>query len=200
MVWIKPILLILAMFLTQEPEWTFRFKKDGVKVSTREVAGSDFHAFIGECIFPFPAETIATAIQDIANYPLWCYQTSSTEIFKKETDRIYYRAVTLTPPLIKHREAYACNEKIPTDEHGEIMIVIKSIESKKPVPDGFIRMPYSRGLWRMLPLTPNTTLVQFEMEADPGGYIPAWLANRSSVDAPWHTMKSLQEFLQKNQH
>lgn len=195
----QPLVFCIGMLLVQLPGWTFRFNKDGVNVSTRETPGSAFNAFKGTATLPYPAERIASVIQDVAAYPCWCYQTSSTEIIRKENNRIYYRAVTLTPPLVKNREVYSYTERISGITPGEIILVIKSTESSEPVPDDFVRMPYSNGRWRLVSLSVNSTLVEFEMEADPGGSIPAWLANRASVDAPWQTIKRLLWVLE-NEH
>lgn len=56
---------------------------------------------------------------------------------------------------------------------------------------GQIRVTRLQGVWTMIPKGERETEVSYEMQADPAGEIPAWLANRFVIDAPMITLKTL---------
>lgn len=186
-------ILVLSQSLT--PKWEYQFEKKGVKVYTKEVEGSGLKAFKGETTFNISSEQLIEKIFDIENYPKWCFRTTSTRLIRTENKKVYYRYVSATPPMIKNREAYMCNTLLPQDLDSTIVIQIGTFLSNEPIPSGFIRMPFSTGSWKLKPLSEQKTLVTFEMQADPGGLIPSWLANMAASDAPWISMTNLQQLI-----
>lgn len=191
--------LILSLAPPKNSKWEYQFEKQGVKVYTKEVPGSSFKAFKGEAVFNINSQIIVEQISDIESFPEWCYRTTSVQIIKREQSKVYYRYVSATPPIIKNREAYMFNEILPNDHNGNIVIQIGTFTSNEPVPSGYIRMPYSKGYWKLTPVSENKTFVSFEVQADPGGIIPSWLANMTASDAPWITMTNLRKFILKKQ-
>lgn len=194
------LLLILLLPFSQidESHWEYQFEKQGVKVYTKAIAGSGFKAFKGEAVFEAEAGKIIHQLFEITSYPLWCYRTTSAMVIKQDSNKVYYRYVSETPPVIKNREAYFYNELLPDDGSGTRIIALGTYSSEEPVPTGFIRMPFSKGCWKLKPLSEHKPLVTFEMQADPGGLIPSWLANMASSDSPWITMTNLQKILSEN--
>lgn len=194
------VLLLTWMILAglmQHDDWHFEYEKEGICVYTLHVENSSFKAFRGEMETNIPMEQLAGLISDIERYPDWCYRTTTTKILKKEEERIYYYYESATPPGIKNREAYLYTEITGDSVTGRLLFEIQNFESELTVPSGFIRMPFSKGFWELIPLNENTTQVIFQMHSDPGGMIPAWLANSASVDAPWITMNNMRKLLSK---
>ena len=189
--------LMITVTAFQSGTWEYQFEKEEVKVYTKHVDGSSFKAFKGETVLMVSAEKIAKQILDIDSYPQWCYRTTSTKILKKDNNTVYYYYISATPPLVKNREAYFFNELSPATTNGNITIKIGTYQSNEPVPSGYVRIPFSKGYWTLKPLSENKTLVVFEMQADPGGIIPSWLANMASSDSPWITIDNLRKILSK---
>ena len=59
--------------------------------------------------------------------------------------------------------------------------------------------PQVRGVcsWTVTPEAEGRTRVVFEMHLEPGGGIPAWLANSRVVDSPFETLKNLRGIIAK---
>lgn len=189
------LIMLMAISSTQQANWEFQFEKEGVKVYTKTIEGSGFKSFRGEMTFEVNAEEIVAQIFDIASYPQWCYKTTSTKIMKQEKNKVFYHYVSETPPLVKNREAYFYTEILPDSPNGEITIKLGTYPCDQPLPEGFVRIPFSEGFWKLVPLSENKTFVQFQMQAEPGGIIPSWLANMAAEDSPWITMTGLQKVI-----
>jgi len=56
---------------------------------------------------------------------------------------------------------------------------------------GLIRVRRLQGEWIMRPLGERETEVTYQLQADPAGDVPGWLANRFVVDAPMVTLRTL---------
>ena len=53
------------------------------------------------------------------------------------------------------------------------------------------------GFWKLTPIAENKTKVEYQMHVEPGGYVPAWLANMKIVDTPYTFMYNLREQVEK---
>jgi len=58
-----------------------------------------------------------------------------------------------------------------------------------PEDPSFVRIPQMEGNIIFEPLTPGRVRMTFEVVLDPGGYIPAWLANLILRDIPYFSMR-----------
>ena len=56
---------------------------------------------------------------------------------------------------------------------------------------GVVRIPYLDGFWLLEKIDDNKTKVTYQVHADPGGTIPAWLANATAVNNPYETLRNM---------
>ena len=66
-----------------------------------------------------------------------------------------------------------------------------------PLPEKTVRMPRLSGFYRLWKMEPEKTKVVYQVEADPGGRIPTWLAKRVARDLPWSTLSVLRKRVTK---
>jgi hypothetical protein len=71
---------------------------------------------------------------------------------------------------------------------------VEALPDFTPRREGRVRIPRSDGHWRIEPRARGAH-VAYEIHADPGGYVPAWLANLTVVRMPLKTLKCLREQL-----
>ena len=60
--------------------------------------------------------------------------------------------------------------------------------------EGRVRVTRSDGSWRIEPST-HGVRASYEIHADPGGWVPAWLANLTVVKMPYETLRNLRALL-----
>jgi hypothetical protein len=192
------ILLITCLINQSGDEWKLEFDKAGIKVYTRYVEGSAFKEFKAEMVMDGILTDIADIITDVEKYPEWCYKTEMTRIIKKEGNKIQYYHVTKTPGFLKTRVGYFESEKISNPLKNDLTITILNFKSEIPVPDKYLLIPTMKGYWKLTPLGDNKVQVIMQMLTEPGGIIPAWLANLVVVDSPYVTLNGLRtQYLKK---
>jgi hypothetical protein len=77
---------------------------------------------------------------------------------------------------------------------GVVRIDLKEKNDAAPAEEGLVRMPMVRGYWILTPAKGGTN-IEYSFVADPGGAIPAWLANQFIVDGPFKTVSALRKYL-----
>jgi hypothetical protein len=63
------------------------------------------------------------------------------------------------------------------------------------LPRKTVRMPRLVGFYKMEELSPGKTRVTYQVEADVGGSLPRWLADRIAKELPYETLSRLRERL-----
>ena len=73
----------------------------------------------------------------------------------------------------------------------------RTMHAKMPPIAGVVRVPHIEGFYRLQRVDENTTTVRYRVNADPGGWIPKWLAARSSRGLPRNTIIGLRKQTKK---
>ena len=68
-----------------------------------------------------------------------------------------------------------------------------------PAQDGAVRTLKLKGEWILEALENGQTRVTYEVNADPGGLLPAWLVNLGSRKLPLKTLKNMREQLKSTE-
>ena len=66
-----------------------------------------------------------------------------------------------------------------------------------PEKEGVVRIKQSQSHWTVKNLGNGKLYVRYEVNTNPGGYIPHWLADFASVDLPYRIFVNLQNELEK---
>ena len=65
---------------------------------------------------------------------------------------------------------------------------------------GLVRISRGSGFWLVKEIIPGQLELIFQMQVDPGGNIPAWLANMFVVDTPLHTLTELKRMMSEDRY
>ena len=80
---------------------------------------------------------------------------------------------------------------------GGLIRHLKAEPTYIPEEKGEIRVPKLIGEWKLVPKG-DSTEVTYQVHTEPGGSVPAMVANKFVVDAPFNTLKGLRERAEKN--
>lgn len=192
----KTTLLIIAFIFTHqcfaEAEWQVRKDEEGIKVSTRKVEGSKFESFKGEVTIETTLSTLMAVHADVAYVKEWMKDCAESELLSELSPEGYYAYFKNDSPWpVKDRD-YAIKytiEQDPTDH--TLTLAFTSAVGLVPKTDDCVRVTELSGFWKMTPIGTNQVKVLYQVEADPGGTVPAWLANSFVVDQPFESLKKL---------
>ncbi len=202
MTWQKPKLILLSILMVffvqlapaQESHWQLKKDKEGIQVYTRELPNSDLDEFKGVGIINEPVDQLVQAMKAVDQMCQWS-NCETSELMLMEGNRQVNYTVTAVPFPMQDRDSYTQLEYQEV-ENG-VKVAITALPEYQPANDDKTRIPYLKGFWFFEEITENQTKITYQLQADPGGSIPAWMANAGSVDTPFDTIKSLREFLDR---
>ena len=200
-IFILTILLYLCQWsMHAQEDWELVKDSDDIKVYTKPVATSNFKAFKAEMIIDQDIHAFLSLLYDIDGLDVWGYKLKDTELLERKGDsmQIYY-TVAKAPFLYKNRDGVYLNS-IKWDSKTKILTVdIKLLEDYLAEKDDLVRIS-GDGFWKATVLPLNKLKIDFQMQVDPGGDIPAWLANIFADGSPYYTLLDLREAIKNKKY
>src|ERR1700722_10370646 len=173
-------------------QWTLRREKDGIDVYSRPSDYSKFNDIRVDMDLPGTIEQLATILRDVNGYTDWVYATRTATMIRKVNDNefIYYAEVG-TPWPAANRDYYA-DMKIAFNATNHSMNVVSvGMKDYQPEKKDLVRIPMSRGFWTVTTQSDSKIHLQYILQVDPGGAVPAWILNSFATKAPIETFTAL---------
>ncbi len=187
------ILIFPEVSYAQEAEWNLRRDKEGIRIYTRQVTDSDLDEFKAVVALEVPVQTLVKTLQDIDHMQDWAPNCKESRLLQLNNNEQYHYVISEAPFPIQDRDSYYYFHY--EDVNEGVKIKMKALPDYQPEEEGMTRIPYLEGYWLFESMADNQTRVTYQVHADPGGSIPAWLANSVVVDSPFKTLNALREYL-----
>jgi hypothetical protein len=199
----KKLLLVVLMFtafaftnalLTAEDNWNKEFTKEGITVFTRPVEGSNLKEFKGEGLINAPVEVCMNVMADVEGATKWRPDCIVSKLVKAEGNTSIAYSETKAPWPVSNRDVIVKSETATSPD--KIVISFTGVDDPGLVPlkSGVVRITEITGMWIFV-RKGNDTLATYQAKINPGGSIPAWLANKTAVDQPFKSLKGLGEMV-----
>ncbi|MEL6179291.1 MAG: START domain-containing protein [Myxococcota bacterium] len=203
-------LMMLAVLLSaismtaaadDKPKWEKIAKERGVTVWEKEVPGRDLPVFRGVTVMKERMVDILAVLDDPEGATEWVHNCTANRLIKRTNglDRILYTLTDAPWPVADRDVVVDARVKLNT-KRKEVTIAFKSVDGKKynlnEVAD-VVRMPKLKGYYKLRILDENRTRVEYVVDADPGGSLPAWLVTQASRDLPLETLVELRKQVKK---
>lgn len=182
---------------TTDDAWKLEKNKDGIKVWNRKTPNSSLKEYKASIILNTTPEKLVALIKNVNLYDKWMYKVDagSVKVLKKISDNDYYTYMTISAPLVKSRESITHMVFNSPDNTGSILITLDGAPSLLPKNDKYVRIEKSKGYFKIVPLANGTVELIHQAYGAPGGAVPDFLANLTSVDCPFYMLSKLKEFL-----
>jgi hypothetical protein len=183
--------------------WQFVKQSDGIVVERRVVAGSNLKEFRGSAVVQAPVAAILAVFSDVPRATEWMDSCNGSRTVDDVSDRekvVYNR--THAPWPVSDRDAVLHNIVHFDEAERRVELQFWSVESDKAPPvKGVVRMPFLRGHWKLWPSADGqSTRVEYQVHANPGGALPEWLVNYVSRDLPFKTIEGLRAQTRRRQY
>lgn len=196
-------LLALALPLSGQAHagsgWTHVTTEDGIQVSMRDVPGRGFPTFRGRGVVQVHIFQVVAVISDVGRHPEWMYRCSKAKLLRKvdEMTRIIYGR-TDAPWPVADRDAVFHSKALVNPGKREVLLRFRAVKSERMGEvKGVVRMQSLRGHYRLRALDTQRTYVEYQVDADPGGMIPTWLAKIATKRLPLYTIQNLRKQVRK---
>lgn len=175
-------------------------ERGDVDVFVKPVKDNPLKAFKGIIEVPQPMLSVMAIMGDLETYPEWVFQCSGVDYRPKEwgKDVIRIRINGIWP--VSDRDGVFRSTITQNPDTDAITIHSKDTDGVFPPREGFVRLPDLDNKFIMEPLEDGWTRITFRTFVDPGGHIPAWLANFVATRAPEHTLTNMARLLERNRY
>ena len=188
------LLISISCVVQSEEGWTLRKEGNGIKVFTKKVENSEFNAFRAETVVDATLSTLMAVHADVEYVNEWLKDCSEAQLlteFDPNGYAVYFK--TDSPWPVKDRD-YTVKYTIEQDPADYTLTINFTAEvGLVPESDDCVRITVLDGFWKMKPVATGGVNVIYQVSTDPGGGVPAWLANSFVIDQPFHSLTKLHE-------
>lgn len=188
-----PTILLLSISAFSQIDCSLKLNKDSIQVYTCSSESSKYKTIKTNFTLTATPHQLIAMLMDIDHLGNWQYRTASAKLLKTINDReiIYYTEVSA--PAISNRD-FIIHLKIEERLHPkEWIITANSLPDYVPIKKNVVRIPLSKAIWKIKELQPGKLTVEYVIDIDFGGAIPALVVNTLSHKAPYETFKSMRE-------
>jgi hypothetical protein len=193
----KPFSFFIIVFLAfaahsfAQPAWELKKEENGIRIYSRSVKESKYKELKAVFDLPGTYEQLRSILNDVNNYKTWVCNTESSHLVerKSETEMVYYSRVSAPWP-ISNRDFYSDTRIWMDSTNHQMRLSSRSIDRFPPT-GHVVRIAFLRSEWIITAPSPNTLHVEYTLSWDPGGDIPAFLANAVSTSGPLQSFTQL---------
>jgi hypothetical protein len=191
-------LLAISFACPAQGEWILKSDKDEIKTFSRSIADSKLNAVKIETVFAGSLSQFVSVLQDVGSYDKWVYGSRSTRLLKEvsPSELFYYSEVDFPWPTADRD--FVSHVVISHDAQTHtVRVNAKNVQGLVPVKPKIVRIERSSGEWTITTLAKGRIKVEYILQVDPGGDLPAWIINSFSSKGVVETFKNLREWIKK---
>ncbi len=181
-----------------QDEWVLKSDKDNIKSFHKPVADSKLNAVKIEAVFACSLSQFVSVLQDVDSYDKWVYGSRSTRLLKEvsPSELFYYSEIDFPWPSTDRD--FVSHVVISQDlQTHTVHVNAKNVQGWVPVKPKMVRIERSSAEWTIMPVAKGRIKVEYILQVDPGGGLPAWIINSFSSTGLVQTFKNLREWIKK---
>lgn len=179
-------------------KWKLSKDQNGIKVFTQKTDSSNFKSVKVEAVLTGTCDKLASIVLGIEKNIKWVYHTKSLHLIKRfNANMLIYYEETYLPWPMKNRDQVIRITAYPDSINNVLKIITKGEPNEVPVSDGIVRVPYFLGIWEVKAISIDTIFIEYYLDVDPGGSIPAWITNMFVAKGPYETFMNLAQLLKQ---
>jgi hypothetical protein len=193
--WLLGVVLILGLTQVQAAQWRLVKDEAGIRVYLQQIPGSSFQAFRGVTRIRTDMPRLLALQDEVSAACAWIHACSEQRLLKHEGNLSWAYSRFHTPWPVQPRDS-VLQVTTTRDADGRVTRTLLGVADYLPPQPGFVRVSKVEGFWSLTPLDGEIEVV-YQVHSEPGGSVPAWLANSFVVDAPFNTLQGLRELAEK---
>ena len=194
-------LALFGLWGRAQDSWELKTDKDGIKVYKSADSRSKFDQLKLECTVDASLSSLVAVLLDVSNYPKWVYHTRTASLLKKVSDHELYFYEQIESPFGASDRDLVVVTKISQDKDSKVVhVTVKSVPDYIPQKKGYVRVPMSDEKWTITPISKNSSKIDYHLEIDPGGSVPAWLVNQFSQKGPYESFRQLRKHVTEEKY
>lgn len=182
------LLLLISTTVFGQDGWELKKDKDGIKAYTKPVEGSAMKAIKATTEFNCSIETCVAVLRDIPHLvELFPDCEKAEKVEQTDTEQIHYLHLKAPWPVADRDGTFQLKYSYDSSANS-VMVRATTGIGDYPVQKGLVRMTKGGGTWEFKKIDENRTSLIYNFHGDPGGSIPAWLANSVADENPFRML------------
>jgi hypothetical protein len=178
--------------------WKLSKEKDGIRVYQSETKNSSYKSIKVECTLAGSYDKLMAVLNNVGGLKDWVYSSKSSYIIKRiSAGEFYYYTETHLPWPVSNRDAIVHLAMDKDSLNRFLKVTATGVPAYQPEKSGKVRVTKLNLSWYVTMPTSNTIHIIYTFEAEPGGSLPAWIANLFADKGPFETFKKLAEILKQ---
>lgn len=195
------IFSLVISFIGFHDDWKLVKQTEDFKVFIRKPADAKFEQIK---IIAFSNARLSEAVavfEDVAKHTDWNYSTGESYMLDPRSYNDFDYYITLDMPFpVKDRDVVINYTRQQDPVTKAVKIVSRSKSGVKDPLDAFIRINDFYSSYDLSIEPKGGIRIEYYLDADPGGNLPAWVVNLITTKGPTQTMRSLLEILESRQY
>ena len=186
-----------AVCCIAQQNWKLSRDEDGIKIYLANDETTKFKNVKVQCTFDGTIPKLLFILKDVKNYTGWIYKTKQAYLLKQSPAEFIYYLETAMPWPVKNRDGIY-HLKINHDTAGKKLFISGTTDPQMiPAKDNIVRISAIKTSWNVIEKD-NRITIEYLFQVDPGGSLPAWVANAFADKGPFETFKGLSALLKKS--
>ena len=177
--------------VSKERSWKLITDRDGIQVYRAHTDDSPIKTFRGEADISLEDfRSLGTIMDDYDFVAEWMHMISEIKGVSRPSpfDRTVWLSTRL-PWSVKDRDSILHVSLEQDPNTFALRMPFENVSAKGTEKEGYVRIPRMEGYLEFVPIEPGRIHLTIEVILDPGGYLPAWLANLILRDIPYFSLK-----------
>ncbi len=192
---ISAISLFLGSLCMAEEQWKFLYEKENIQVYQSADKVNDLIMYKAEGVIDLNIYELVAVLTDIPRRIEWIDSLLEIQLLEGDSTShgVLFSVFDLPWPFAD-RESIV--EAVGAADYQSKSVALEFrtvLRNEIPVGKGRIRVPFASGQHSMRYLDDDHTHMTVQMQMNPGGRLPVWIANMFIKKAPIKTMKSLKK-------
>ncbi|WP_323752300.1 START domain-containing protein [Marinobacter sp.] len=172
-------------------------KRSDVTTYVRDTESSPIKQFRGVVETEHSMFSAMSVINDISLCQQWVYNCQDARYHYAEDDeKLLWMMFDGVWPA-SDRDLVMESSFTQEDVNGPVTVQSIGRPDAAPKQPDYVRIPMLNNSFYIEPLADGWTRITFTTQVDPGGLVPAWIANIVATDAPIRTLEGLQKMMDK---
>lgn len=194
----------LVLFLSiansySQNDWVLKLDKEGIKVYTKNLDNSPYKAVKTVCTIDASASRLTAVLMDINNCADWVYATKTCNLLQQPSPSELFYYSELDIPWPANNRDFIVRLKVTQDAATKVVTI--DGENKPawlPENKNIVRIQQSYSRWVIVPLQNGQVQIEYVLQVNPGGTVPAWLINMFATKGPFESFQNLRQQVKKS--
>jgi hypothetical protein len=183
--------------LCAQQHWEQKRSGNGITVFQAD-SDSKFKTVKVQALLTGSKTKLVKILQAVDRNTEWVYATKRSHLVEKISDsNLIYYAETALPWPMKNRDQPI--HLVIHPETGDSILTITTIgePDRLPINTNLVRIQKFSGTWKVKTVSPTQISIDYLLNVDPSGSVPAWLVNIFVSKGPFETFSKLAEKLKE---